>query len=142
MDVGSTGTRKGMNLAQATAFEVVIIGLAPTVFRGGDCVGADKQMMEFVRRALPACKLVGHLPTIGSHRAYFDGYHEVRPARPYHVRNRDIVDECRVLIGCPASLDRQLYGGTHYTIDYARKVGRRVIVIAPDGTISDSGVRA
>ena len=67
-------------------------------------------------------------------RAWFQS-DETRAPKSYFARNRDIVEECDVLIGCP-SQTRHMYGGTWYTIDHARQVGRRVILITPDGVIA------
>jgi len=55
-------------------------------------------------------------------------------AKPYHDRNRDIVDACDVLIATPDGPQRR-HSGTWYTIDYARANRVAVVVCLPDGTI-------
>lgn len=55
-------------------------------------------------------------------------------AKPYHARNRDIVDACDVLIATPDG-PRRPHSGTWYTIDYAREQKVPVVVCPPDGTI-------
>ncbi|MDV3218913.1 hypothetical protein [Mycobacterium avium] len=55
-------------------------------------------------------------------------------AKPYHDRNRDIVDACDVLIATPDG-PRRPHSGTWYTIDYARANRVAVVVCLPDGTI-------
>lgn len=55
-------------------------------------------------------------------------------AKPYHDRNRDIVDACDVLIATPDG-PRRPHSGTWYTIDYAKSNKVPVVVCLPDGTI-------
>lgn len=63
---------------------------------------------------------------------------DIRDPLPPLERNHRIVDACDVLIACPKDAQEQLRSGTWATVRYARKQGKRVIVITPDGTVEDS----
>lgn len=145
MIVGFTGTRYGMTKVQCVAFEVVYIGLCVRELHHGDCVGADAEaaaIAHYHRSPASPVRIVCHPPLDGTHRAFFAHSDEVFPARHYLARNRAIVDACDVLIGCPFERECQPRGGTWSTIRYARTAGKHVIVIAPDGTVEDSGAVA
>ncbi|GAB4998612.1 hypothetical protein MAHJHV65_45120 [Mycobacterium avium subsp. hominissuis] len=59
--------------------------------------------------------------------------HALSP-KPYHDRNRDIVDACDILIATPNG-PRRPHSGTWYTIDYATRRNVPVVVCLPNGTI-------
>jgi predicted Rossmann fold nucleotide-binding protein DprA/Smf involved in DNA uptake len=58
-----------------------------------------------------------------------------RPEKPYLARNRDIVLETIALIAAPAEPLEQIRSGTWSTVRFAKKQGKTVILILPDGTI-------
>lgn len=130
--LGMTGTREGMTGAQRRRF-AVILGEA-TVLHHGDCVGADADAHDLARAH--GCYIVVHPPADDRLRAYCAG-DEVRTAKPYFARNRDIVDECDLLVATPKETKVHQRGGTWYTVGYAMSVGRRHVVIWPDGSITD-----
>ena len=47
----------------------------------------------------------------------------------YHIRNRYLVDHCNVLI---AVYNGKLNGGTAYTVKYAQRLGKEVVIIDPN----------
>ena len=47
----------------------------------------------------------------------------------YHIRNRYMVDNCDVLI---AIYNGETKGGTAYTVNYARKLGKEIVIIDPN----------
>jgi predicted Rossmann fold nucleotide-binding protein DprA/Smf involved in DNA uptake len=51
-------------------------------------------------------------------------------------RNRDIVDAAAVLIAAPKEMTETLRSGTWATVRYARKQGKQVWIVWPDGTVS------
>lgn len=111
-----------------------LVRLGATVVDLGDCIGADDQAHE-IAVAL-GLRTVGHIPTMDRRRA-FKTYDEERPPYPYLVRNHHIVDESEALIGLPESMQEHLRSGTWSTVRYARRVGRPIIIIAPNGEIYD-----
>ncbi len=60
---------------------------------------------------------------------------ETRKPKPYLKRNHDIVDESDILIGFPSSEEERLRSGTWATVRYARKTGKRIYIIFPDGKV-------
>ena len=62
------------------------------------------------------------------------GESEIRlcKAKPYHARNRDIVDSSDYLMATPDG-PRRPHSGTWYTIDYALGLGKPVAICLPDG---------
>ena len=47
----------------------------------------------------------------------------------YHIRNRYMVDNCDILI---AIYNGETKGGTAYTVNYARKLGKEIVIIDPN----------
>lgn len=100
--------------------------------RHGDCKGADEDAHEI---ALDLGIVIGvHPPTNPKLRAWCEGA-QLFDEKPYRERNRDIVDECRVLIATPKSRVEEKYSGTWSTVHYATSVGRPVRIIYPDGEV-------
>lgn len=99
----------------------------------GDCVGAHAQAHEV------ACsfgrEVTIHPPISGANRACKTSP-DIRTPRPYLSRNKDIVRETDMLIATPAEAEEQRRSGTWSTIRFARKLGKPVFVIWPDGTVT------
>lgn len=98
----------------------------------GDCVGADESSHALaVAYDLRTCI---HPPSDPKLRAWCSG-DLVLQERGYIERNHDIVhDTCR-LIAAPHEFEEQQRSGTWATIRYARKLGRLIIIILPDGSV-------
>lgn len=140
MKIGFTGTREGMTERQQKFLLSFFMSLGAENFFDflhGACVGADEQAVEIAKynrsghaqcwiSALPPTK-----PAWLSEQAVSMSDTVAKPA-PYLVRNRDIVDACDLLIGCPLSMSDDRKGGTWYTINYARKRGVPYLVIPPE----------
>ena len=142
MKIGFTGTRRGMTQAQ---LEVVrrILGAQDRYceLHHGDCIGADDQADEIAIEF--DMYVIVHPPVSDALRAccfWKRGRERInhieRGPKPYHERNRAIVDETDFLIAAPASLATG--GGTWYTINYALEVGKNVYAVMPDGTEWDN----
>lgn len=80
--------------------------------------------------------VVIHPPKDESKRA-FSIADEVRGAKPYLQRNKDIVDETDVLIATPKGNEEELRSGVWATIRYARKQKKKIVIIFPDGSIKE-----
>ncbi len=137
MKVGITGTREGMTPEQKAAFGRLFTELRPTVFGHGDCVGVDDEAARLVDECdvAIAVHVICYPPVDETHRAFNPCYDEMRAPRTHFARNRDIVDECDVLIVVPLQNERQDRGGTWYTHDYAVKKGKPLYVLWPDGRV-------
>jgi hypothetical protein len=138
--VGFTGTRDGMTFKQKVSFRDVLAefrSIAGQEFHHGDCLGADAQA-AWVAKALNY-NVVCHPPSEARLRAFAPSDLVLDP-RPYLSRNRDIVDGCAVLIACPKEFGEQHRSGTWSTIRYARSVGRRIILVQPNGNVVREGL--
>jgi hypothetical protein len=63
------------------------------------------------------------------------------PAKPPLERNHDIVDQADVMIATPRTMQEEQRSGTWATIRYARKKGRELHIIWPDGTIAEENLK-
>jgi hypothetical protein len=133
MIIGFTGTKKGMTDIQKDRVGGILQYHMPPEVRHGDCVGADKQFHEIVRRLCPGAKIVVHPPEFLMYRAFCKG-DVILPAKPYLRRDDDIVGACEFLIATPKEGFEVLRSGTWATIRRARKKGKHVTIIYPDGT--------
>ena len=142
MNFGFTGTQDGLTDIQLETLCNVLQALQNdrglTEFHHGDCVGADETAHRLVRDINAGCAIHVHPPDNPKKRAYCEGgvLHE---ERPYLERNHDIVDACDVLIACPQTIEEQLRSGTWATVRYARKIGKRVIMVSPLGGFDIGG---
>lgn len=133
---GFTGTQQGMSPDQRATLRNYLAGGSGELHHG-DCVGADAEA-HAVAMECGYCPVL-HPPTNYSKRAWCEvPRHLMRREKPYLDRNRDIVDETVALIATPAEFDEQPRGGTWYTVRYARKRGKAVVLIFPDGTIKQT----
>jgi len=130
---GFTGTRHGMTPAQKLALRGYLTGGTGELHHG-DCVGADSEAHDIADECGYA--IIIHPPKDYSKRAWREvPKHMIRLENTYFARNRNIVDETVSLIATPFEADGQAKGGTWYTVGYARKMGKVVVLIRPDGTI-------
>ena len=137
VNVGFTGTQQGMNKKQRTAFMEVIQETGVTHFHHGDCIGADENAHRIVRNLWPdpnKCKIVGHPPVYAAKRAHCK-FDFCLPPDEYIKRNHAIVDCCELMIATPYEKDEQLRSGTWATIRYAKKKGKRLIIVYRDGSV-------
>lgn len=139
MKVGFTGTRNGMTDVQRAAFREWLTATQPIEFHHGDCVGADEQAANDAARLL--CDIHCHPPLKDDHQARTQNYDHLHQPKTHFARNRDIVDACDVLAAAPLDLMHQTRGGTWYTVDYALKRGKPVVVFWPDGRVEKDYTR-
>ena len=139
MKIGFTGTQNGMSGLQYEAVRKLLESLEwnaerrrSTEFHHGDCIGADVEAARV--SAVLGMRLIVHPPLNEAKRAFHRSDNcEVRKPKPYLDRNRDIVNECELLIAAPSSVDEQLRSGTWSTVRYARKCEKPTIIIDPYG---------
>lgn len=138
MKIGITGTRDGWTKEQKDVFAKLATKLltadTDNEFHHGDCRGVDVQAAEYVYNNFPNCKIICHPPVDPNNRGYFKVMHEIREPKTYFARNRDIVDETKILIGIPFAKPLPEKGGTSYTILYAANKDKNLIILWPDGT--------
>lgn len=133
--IGFTGTRRGMTEPQHATLESLFSHLADihtrVEFHVGDCVGADAEAHDLATAF--GFWTVGHPPSEPIHRAFLQ-YDEIMRPRPYHIRNEAIVASTSVLFAAPLGPEA-LRSGTWMTVRYARKVGRIIHIVGPDGDV-------
>lgn len=132
MQVGFTGTQRGVTLEQWASCWPMLNARAPGTFHHGDCIGADNQIAYAAR--LIGFYIIGHPPVIESKRAFVQ-CDELRDPLPYLARNHKIVDAAEEMIATPGEFEEQLRSGTWATIRYARRLGKPIHVILPDGRV-------
>jgi hypothetical protein len=121
-----------MSPAQFEAAKDALESLAPvTELHHGDCQGADMQI-DLIAHSLHLDVIV-HPPENPRLRAWCIGAAEYRPPAPYLERDRAIVGECDLLIAAPKEPVDSARSGTWYAINYARKIGRPVIMVYRSG---------
>jgi len=128
MKIGATGTRSGMTDQQFVQVQMLLQELPGTELHHGDCVGVDAEVATLAREL--GYKIVCHPPEKQDLRAFVPA-DEMREPFSYFRRNRNIVDECELLIVVPYQSSHQSNGGTWYTHDYAIKKNKPVEIIWP-----------
>jgi hypothetical protein len=134
--IGFTGRQTLPTRAQIDTLLFVLAEV--TELHHGDCIGADAEahcIMVGMAERIGARFPVLHPPDNPVKRAYSAPFSEVRPPKPYLIRNHDIVDETRGLIAVPSTDEEQLRSGTWATVRYARTLGRPIWIIVPNGRI-------
>jgi ribA/ribD-fused uncharacterized protein len=132
--IGITASRHGLTDAQHTRLLVSLKLLrderGAKYLHHGDCQGGDDQTAKAAREL--GYRIIGHPPADPKLRAFFDS-DETREPTDYKTRDRALVNEVDLLIGCPDTAVWKPRSGTWYTITYARGAGTKVAVIGPDG---------
>lgn len=134
MIVGFTGSRDGLTIEARQVLEYYISNLNITEFHHGDCVGADRTAHQIAWDK--NIFTVIHPPKNDKYRAFCLG-DVCLPEKDYLIRNKDIVRSCQLLLACPSSKTEVLRSGTWSTIRHAIKLKIKVIVIYPDGSVTE-----
>jgi len=139
MRIGFTGTRYGMTMEQSDSLFRWLDGpLADSdVFHHGCASGADEEVVLCLK-GQSAVTIVAHPSTLSGwfSLAAKDVSDAVWPTKEPLDRNRDIVDNCDVLLACPDGPER-VRSGTWATVRHARRCGKRVVIFWPDGTTTE-----
>ena len=140
---GETGTRLGGTPRQIASVGWLWARFGIKRLHDGDCIGADEQLWHLGQAFRIDISI--HPPTIEKNRAWCGTYDlktTVLPEKPYFARDRDIVDDCEVMVGVPRQMSepreswRRGNGGTWYTINYARKQDKPLAIVWPNGRIN------
>jgi hypothetical protein len=134
MKLGMTGNRFGMSDVAKKRLIEFIESNNITEVHHGDCVGADKDFHDICESF--NIKIIIHPPIIDDLRAFCKSDVILEP-KDYHVRNNYIVDSTDMLIGFPNSKKETLRSGTWSTIRHARRTGKDLHIIFPNGDVSN-----
>lgn len=129
--IGVTVSRKGLTEIQRFRAKMLLAGY--DVLHHGDCVGGDNDL-DAIATDLKL-RIVVHPPINSSLRAYCISS-ERREPKEYLARDRDIVDESERMIAFPNSTTPTPHSGTWYTVGYARKMGKPLAIVFPNGDVS------
>lgn len=132
MRVGFTGTQHGMTYEQRRVVRDEITVLLPAEADHGLCVGSDAEFHDLLRELSPLTEIIGHPPT-DTRKMAKRQCDRLWIAKPYLVRNRDIVDASDRLIATPQGPE-ELRSGTWSTVRYARKRHKPRLIVWPDGS--------
>lgn len=136
MDIGFTGTQRGMTEAQIETITDILFVHEPAWVHHGDCIGADAEFHDLARNA--GARVHIHPPDNPSKRAWCVG-DKVSPELPYLQRNKRIVASSDLLIAAPGESEEQLRSGTWSTWRYADKSWTDWILVYPDGETYSHG---
>ena len=98
----------------------------------GCCLGGDVDGHHIGREF--GWRIVGH-PSIEPYLRASIVCDELRPAKTYLVRNRDIVDEVQIMLAVPQEAEEQPRGGTWSTFRYALQSRKPTALVLPDGKV-------
>lgn len=145
MDIGFTGTQRGMTEAQAEEVWGTLMVMSLIIPQGqlnahhGLCIGADYSFHVMCRGL--AIPIIGHPPINKSKEAKFNllEFAYLWDDKEYLDRNTDIVNCSTSLIATPGEMEEQLRSGTWSTIRKAKRKGIRGTIIFPDGSSEEFG---
>lgn len=127
--LGMTGTRNGMNKFQALNAFKLIKFFDPNELHHGAAIGADAQCHEITM--LLNIRAIAHRPSKTEFMAPCKGAINRSP-KPYLVRDRDIVNESKLMLSFPKEeWTGYNKGGTAYTTKYSLDREVPIIIITP-----------
>lgn len=147
MRVGFTGTREGLTEQQSISFAHWFNDKQYLIdsFSHGCCVGADTTAVQIVyqhqkgpqgsKYDFPVFALPCTLWKFVSREAW-ELSTEVAFPEDALDRNKKIVENSDLLLACPKG-PQELRSGTWYTVQFARKQHKPVVVFWPDGTVTE-----
>jgi hypothetical protein len=104
----------------------------PSLVRHGDAIGADSDFHKIAQNL--GIPIVIHPSTLIEQRAFSKGaIKEFAPLPPLE-RNRIIVDSSDFIIAAPGETHEVLRSGTWATIRYAKRRGKKLYIIYPNGS--------
>lgn len=133
MRTGVTATQRGLTRLQQHTIEDLLRADTDTEreLHHGDCIGGDA-LIHDLAELVTGYRILIHPPSDSRKRAFCIGTSTFEP-KPYLDRNHDIVDATERLIAAPKGFMEELRSGTWATVRYARRKGKPVIIVYPDG---------
>ena len=136
MQIGITGTRKGMTPQQRETLRAFLSVVRKYDLHEGAAPGVDDEVFQI---AMAMEQTVHVYPATGVRNlGSFHALYEkaiMHDSAPPLERNKFIVAESRLLIVVPETAGEVLRSGTWACARYARKVKRELRIIEPDGVV-------
>lgn len=151
MILGFTGTRQGMSDAQRGVVRDWLRNSLDdlNVIVHGGAEGADAEFDEAITAAFgishynfPELGIVCEVyPATVERFSFWRRKDQAKrfvhsPMDPLK-RNRIVVNQSHKMLATPAEAEEQPRGGTWSTIRYARKIGKPIAIIRPDGVVAE-----
>jgi len=137
MKVGFTGTQEGTTNEQFAACTEFFLSEDVSEFHHGACIGADEEIHKLV--VIMKSKVYKYPSTVTTKLGKCPGGYLACQAMHPLKRNPLIVDAVDMLLACPKTQYEIRRSGTWATIRYARKVGKPIMIIFPNGEIRKEG---
>lgn len=122
---GFSRTRNGLNENQKNQIIKLLEENNIKEVRHGDCIGADTYFHNLCQNK--NINIIIHPPHVSIMRSFCQSPYILKP-KPYLDRNKDIVDNCDILIACPENDIEVMRSGTWSTIRYAKKMNKPVLL--------------
>ena len=143
MNLGFTGSRHEPTKQQKDWLFQFISDNNPEEFHHGCCAGSDSYAHWCARTCMEAGyglnQIVLHPPGKPGWEMKYTAWEYANclwfPKRDYLARNRDIVNNTDMLVALPNGPEKMRGSGTWYTIRYANKQGKSVLICDPLGQI-------
>jgi len=141
MKIGFTGTRNGLTEKQNAGLFIMLQKLKEEKIESishGGCKGADTSFHLMISPQY-VNKIFIHPGDILQFDFWnnLDGSFKVFEPRPYLERNKTIVNDSDLMFVCPDGYKEKIRSGTWSTYRYAKKLGKKIIIIYPDGGIKN-----
>ena len=143
MNLGFTGSRHEPTRPQRMWLLDYVLENSPKEFHHGCCIGSD----EFSHRVAKNCfdmgleQIILHPPIDTSREMGYTDWDYANcvwyPRKEFLPRNRDIVNAVDRLIALPNGPEKMRGSGTWYTIRYALKQRKPVIICDPLGQVEE-----
>ena len=135
-----SGTRIGMTNEQKRIFALLLesIRCSLKIFRHGDCIGADMNAHEIVQSLFgDSVRVHIHPPLDNKERAFCEKDSAVvHQPEAYLKRDKTMVNSSDIVFAFPKGANEQKRGsGTWAVIRHARKKGKPLVVVYPDGSV-------
>lgn len=145
--IAFTGTRRGLSRSQYQALVEVLSAFPGAPVHNGAAHGADRECLAALTKLGP--RNVHYWPSNESQREYafrwgtdFERHPlgaKFNPMLPPLDRNRRMVEAATVVVACPQGYAEELRSGTWATVRHARRLGRRLVIVWPDGQVTREG---
>ncbi len=134
-----TGTRIGMTERQVVTLHNLALWKDIDQIHHGACVGADREF-HFIARLHRINLIYTHPSNFSQYRWAVDVDSStyqlvIETIKAPLIRNRKMVEASGIVIACPSTQIEELHSGTWSTVRYARKLGKDLFIINPDGGI-------